>query len=270
MLPGGPGTSTHSTQTSGPGVPQLRNPGVDPNLWHLITAYSSQLRLDPYAVAAVSRVEGGGRYGEVGDSGTSFGPFQLHVGGALPQGRDAAWANSPAGIYYAMSHMAASGAAGLRGINAVRAIVTRFERPAAPGPEVASAWSGYRSFGGDPNFNTQAGNPSVDPGFNANGGSWQSQMQPYLAQQAQQFAKMQATQLNQFKVQMAQSRQQSLGQTIAAQAQQRVAGAQAAQQGLGAGGYAGAAATPTDALAQQRRDTLTAIHQEALRRAGVL
>src|SRR5262249_37676999 len=60
------------TQTRGSNG--LRNPGVDPVLWGLITRFSQRLNLDPYAVAAVSRVEGGGRFGAVGDAGTSYGP----------------------------------------------------------------------------------------------------------------------------------------------------------------------------------------------------
>jgi cell wall-associated NlpC family hydrolase len=80
--------------------------------------------------------EGGVKFGAVGDHGTSFGPFQLHVGGALPRGKGAAWANSPAGIDYAVRQMAQyvgskTGAAG------VSAAVRGFERPADPNAEIA-------------------------------------------------------------------------------------------------------------------------------------
>jgi hypothetical protein len=92
-------------------------------------------------------MEGGGRFGAVGDGGTSYGPFQLHVGGALPPGKNAAWANSPAGVLYAMQHMATV-AAGLRGARAISQIVRRFERPAQPAPEIQGAIARYGSIHG--------------------------------------------------------------------------------------------------------------------------
>jgi hypothetical protein len=102
--------------------------------------------LDPRAAAAVAMNESGGRFGAVGDNGTSYGPWQLHVGGALPRGRTAAWANSPAGIQYALRQMA-SVAGGLHGQAAVAAIARRFERPADPNAEIRTALSYYRSPG---------------------------------------------------------------------------------------------------------------------------
>jgi cell wall-associated NlpC family hydrolase len=99
-------------------------------------------------VLAVASVEGGVRYGAVGDGGTSFGPFQLHEGGALPRGKSAAWANSPAGLDYAIGRIAASGARGLTGRAAIEAIVRNFERPAAPGAEIDKAHGRYGEFAG--------------------------------------------------------------------------------------------------------------------------
>ena len=113
----------------------------------MITNNSRRLRLDPYAVAAVSRVEGGGTFGAVGDKGTSYGPFQLHRGGALPAGKTAAWANSQAGVRYAMSQMSRSGAAGKRGLSSINQIVRRFERPADPEAEVQKAFKLYKDMG---------------------------------------------------------------------------------------------------------------------------
>src|ERR1035437_6292292 len=73
--------------------------------------------LDPQAVLAVASSEGLG--GGIGDQGTSFGPWQLHIGGAFPSGvvshgNEQAWAWSPAGIDYALRHIAsvAGGQAG--------------------------------------------------------------------------------------------------------------------------------------------------------------
>jgi hypothetical protein len=98
--------------------------------------------LDPNAVLAVARQEGLG--GGVGDQGTSFGPWQLHAGGALPAGirNPQQWAWSPAGINYALDRIAGV-AAGKRGQAAVQAIVTGFERPANPGREIAGASRAY-------------------------------------------------------------------------------------------------------------------------------
>lgn len=107
-----------------------------------IVAGAHQRRLDPAAVLAVVTSEGGFS-GAVGDSGTSFGPFQLHIGGALPsrissQGTSYArtWANTPAGVNYALDSIAGV-ARGLAGQGAINAIVTSFERPADPVSEVS-------------------------------------------------------------------------------------------------------------------------------------
>jgi cell wall-associated NlpC family hydrolase len=104
-------------------------------------AHNPHARLDPNAVLAVSAQEGLG--GGVGDQGTSFGPFQLHIGGAFPsgvtsKGQEQAWAWSPAGIDYALRHIA-SVAGGQSGARAVQAIVQRFERPANPSGEASRA-----------------------------------------------------------------------------------------------------------------------------------
>jgi cell wall-associated NlpC family hydrolase len=113
------------------------------NLKPYIVRSARRHGVDPRAAIAVARQEGGLNAGAVGDSGTSYGPFQLHVGGALPRGRGASWANSPAGIDYALGAMARSGAKGLTGPQAVRTIVSRFERPANPQREISRAMSSY-------------------------------------------------------------------------------------------------------------------------------
>jgi peptidoglycan LD-endopeptidase LytH len=98
------------------------------------------LGLDPRAVRAVASVEG--LSGAVGDQGTSYGPFQLHRGGALPAGRDRAWAESKAGIEYALRQIQGV-AQGLTGQQAVANIVRRFERPADPSGEIQRAMAAY-------------------------------------------------------------------------------------------------------------------------------
>jgi len=125
---------------------------LDPRLWAIIRQYAPRYGLDPRAVAAVAMNESGGRFGAAGDrtaSGipTSFGPWQLHVGGALPAGKGARWANSLPGILYTFRQMASSGARGLRGPAAVSAIARGFERPADPGAEIRTALGYYRQPG---------------------------------------------------------------------------------------------------------------------------
>mgnify|MGYP003588852742 CR=1 FL=1 len=59
-----------------------------PNAPRLITRFAKQFGLDPQAVLAGARGEGGlrNRPGDIGDlsGGGSFGPFQLYTQGALP------------------------------------------------------------------------------------------------------------------------------------------------------------------------------------------
>ena len=112
-----------------------------------------QYQLDANAVVAVAIQEG--ISGKVGDNGTSFGPFQLHQGGAYPasapQTPDAAnsWAWSPAGVDYALGRMQTV-AGGLKGKQAVKAIVYRFERPQNPAAEYAAAVQALPASDGGP------------------------------------------------------------------------------------------------------------------------
>lgn len=116
------------------------------NQW--IYADAPKYGIDPDAAAAISNsTEWPGRSG-AGDSGTSFGPFQLHVGGALPRGRGRKWAESRAGVNYALRQMAAHGARGLRGPAAIQAISANFERPADVPHEVSQSTAWYRSHKG--------------------------------------------------------------------------------------------------------------------------
>lgn len=112
----------------------------------LIRQLARRYGVDPRAALAIASVEGG-FHGAVGDHGTSGGPFQLHVGGALPHGRSVQWANTPQGIDYAMRHIAGV-SRGLHGRQAVSAISSRFERPANIPAEIAKAMSRYGNVGG--------------------------------------------------------------------------------------------------------------------------
>ena len=144
--------------------------GQMPSLQSLVEHYAPQYGVDPWAALKVSNVEGGGRFGAVGDQGTSFGPWQLHIGGAMPAqyttpGSAAAFANSPEGVKYALSRMG-SVAGGLKGPAAVAAIVRGFERPADPTGEIqralgssGPAGASFTPAGGMPNA------PGTPPGL---------------------------------------------------------------------------------------------------------
>ena len=128
-------------------LPDPRAASQGGSVAQLIAARAAQVGVDPRAALAVAAQEGLG--GGIGDYGTSFGPFQLHYGGAYPswaprgsQQLSQTWAQSPAGINYALGRIA-SVARGLTGRPAVEAIVRRFERPADPTGEVTRAWAGY-------------------------------------------------------------------------------------------------------------------------------
>lgn len=138
---------------------------VDPAVYAAIVQIANRHGLDPAAVLAVAAGEGGIRYGAVGDNGTSFGPFQLHVGGALPADKDAAWANSPEGLDYAIRKMAEVGARGLTGAPAIDTIVRKFERPYDPDSSVRNAVGRYSQYanGAAPGVLPQGGS-SVAPG----------------------------------------------------------------------------------------------------------
>ena len=252
-----PNAQRGGTRVGGAIIPNAPR-GVQPALWHLIYAYSHQLRLDPYAVAAVSIAEGGGRFGAVGDQGTSFGPFQLHVGGALPAGMGPGFANSPAGVRYAMQHMAASGAAGLHGLAAIRAIVTRFERPAAPGPEVQRSLATYGGWNG-----SGGSLPAVSGGFGPN------QFKALQQQQSRLLSQALLRNTKAFQSQLAAQNQSQLAQQVQAQAVARVNAARGAQQNLSAGGLGSGSVDTQAVLGLEGKNRIDALRAAALRRAGI-
>lgn len=134
--------------TQGTPSPVMDIPNAKAGVPLLTSLLAQHPNLDPQAVLAVARQEGLG--GGIGDKGTSFGPFQLHYGGAYPSGSaptgspaaSQAWAWSPAGINYALGQIGGV-AGGLKGPAAVRAIVTGFERPADPSSEIQGALGAY-------------------------------------------------------------------------------------------------------------------------------
>src|SRR4051812_27423017 len=102
--------------------PNGRRVTLSLNIRNYIAQGARRRGLDPRAILSVASVEGGFN-GAIGDHGTSFGPFQLHQGGALPHGRGANWASSAAGIDYALDQIAKV-AGGLHGHQAISAIVS--------------------------------------------------------------------------------------------------------------------------------------------------
>lgn len=111
----------------------------------IIKKYSTQYGLDPAAVLAYAMTQG--QIGSVGDNGTSFGPFQAHIGGAAGNRtpvQAAAWANSEQGLAELMGMMARAGARGRRGPEAAAYIVgPAFGRGANPARDEANARAAY-------------------------------------------------------------------------------------------------------------------------------
>jgi hypothetical protein len=109
-----------------------------------IRARAGKYGIDPKAALAVARMEG--LSGGVGDGGHAFGPFQLNDAGGVITGRAGdhrQFAESQAGIDFALERMAQAGARGKKGFAAIDAIVRNFERPADPDHEVAGARAAY-------------------------------------------------------------------------------------------------------------------------------
>jgi hypothetical protein len=112
-------------------------------LWDYIGQHAREHGLEPNLARAFVPLEGGAQ-GASGDKGTSFGPWQLHIGGALPKAHErdaAAWANSPAGVDYALEQLGRTvkthapnydPVAGTWVASATDAIARYFEKPAEP------------------------------------------------------------------------------------------------------------------------------------------
>jgi len=159
---------------------------LNPRARRLIVQRALKYGVDPDVALRVASGEGGIDFGAVGDHGTSFGPFQLHVGGALPRGRGSAWANSAAGIDYALRGISKY-ARGLHGQAGVAAAVRGFERPADPASEIA------RDMGHAVGAISSAGNlsstPAISPpGQNMGVGSNKQAAIAYLLQSSQDLA----------------------------------------------------------------------------------
>lgn len=132
--------------------------------------------LDPEALLAIAAHEGVTLPSEIGDNLSSFGPWQLHVGGAYdqavnagaPSGSDPAaanaWANSPAGINYAVAGISSRvGSSNRQGAAEIVAQVLNFERPQDPQAEIAASEQTYNA-GGGPGLTTPGAGQGFQPG----------------------------------------------------------------------------------------------------------
>lgn len=154
------------TPGSAPPVIEIPNatPGAAANATPLqvIRDYAPKVGLDPAAVIAYALTQGGTSWGAAGDHGyitngvfhpdpsgpaTSFGPFQMHVGGAAGNRSlsDAAtWANSAEGLIAGMNMMAHAGASGKTGADAAAFIVgPAFGNGADPARDEANARAAF-------------------------------------------------------------------------------------------------------------------------------
>lgn len=134
-------------------------------------AQQAQARgVDPKAALAVGSQEG--LSGGIGDGGHAFGPFQVNdAGGVLTNKfpgwttqQKQSWAWSPAGVNFALDGIAGV-AKGLSGPEAVKNIVSRYERPANPGKEISGALNAYGK--NAPPLSTSASQPSEPAPNNA-------------------------------------------------------------------------------------------------------
>ena len=114
-----------------------------------VRANAGKYGLDPAAVLAMAQHEG--LSGNAGDHNTSFGPWQLHIGGALPSNIGSLgpvnaqkWAWSTDGIDYALGQIAGY-ARNKTGYAAVRAIA-EWERSIDIPGQTARAWASYNGW----------------------------------------------------------------------------------------------------------------------------
>jgi hypothetical protein len=134
----------------------------DPRTQLVLAALRRHPELDANAVLSVFRQEG--LSGGIGDGGHAFGPAQLNDAGGVITGKfpawspqqKQAWAWSPPGIDYALQGVSRV-AGGRRGPDAVRHIVSDFERPQDPGGEIARALGQGSQVGGGASGSLSAG-----------------------------------------------------------------------------------------------------------------
>lgn len=121
----------------------------------IIDYWAPRLGLDDRAVEVVAGGEGGLKWGTVGDGGYAHGPFQQNAAGGVltrrwrTQGREKAiaYANSEAGMVEAMRAMAAAGARGQTGLQAVSTIISKYERPKDIPGSIEKARARWKAWG---------------------------------------------------------------------------------------------------------------------------
>lgn len=99
------------------GIPQTGS--YDPTVVGYIVKAAKATGADPAALLATSLQEDGARLHATGDQGTSFGPFQFHVGGALGN-HPASWASTYDAVLNRAGEFAKYGVKGGKGAAAVQ------------------------------------------------------------------------------------------------------------------------------------------------------
>lgn len=146
------------------------------------------------ALAAVGNAESSLNPGNIGDSGSSYGLFQLHRGGALGNMSDSQarkYLDAYQNASFAARKIKALGIHNLTGRDAIDAIVRRFEIPANPSAEVERAWQWYQSQGkglAQPKATaTTFASPTLTQGSGGAGGQSTAPMQALLDRNAKAF-----------------------------------------------------------------------------------
>ena len=121
----GPDLAARLVKSINVGMDKVKTAGVKGlgNAAGAIIAAAKKYGVDARAALAVAMGEGGTSYGQVGDKGTSFGPFQQHIGGANPYGDPAAGSRllEQHSWYRGRSErMAEAGAKGKVGLDAIQ------------------------------------------------------------------------------------------------------------------------------------------------------
>lgn len=150
-VPGAEGVPRLILAHGGERVTSVKDRKAQQKYLRYVREFAKKYNLDPQAMMAVAFSESGLDPNNIGDGGTSFGYHQLRIGGALGNiSKTAArkYLDPRKNLELASRLIAQAGGSGLRGADAINQIVRKFERPAAPGSEVARALAYYNNNSG--------------------------------------------------------------------------------------------------------------------------
>lgn len=139
--------------------------------WAPLKRAAAENGLDWRVLAAITHPESGGNPGAIGDGGHAYGWFQLNNAGGTITGdpNPRSYLDPYKNASFAARAIAQLGIGKLPPNRQIAEIVKRFERPAAPTPEIASAQQWYaQTFGGKPGSTTSplpatTGTPQTSP-----------------------------------------------------------------------------------------------------------